>query len=271
VKCTVHTRFRPSATTSRWLPGKWRHFRVTSAHLRSRDVTSCYLTASSCELPRCKKWNVQYTPVFGLYSHFQMSSGQMTSLPGHFPSPEVTWRHFLSHNCLLLRGTALQEVKSTVYGSFWPSTGTSRWLSVKWRHFRVTSGHLKSRDVISCNVTASSCELQACRRWNVHYTPVFGLLQPLPGDFRSNDVTSRSLPLTWGHMTSLSVTSLPPPASFSLVENGMYSTRQFSVFSSHFEVSSGQMTSLPGHFLSFEDTWRHFLWRECLLLRATTL
>jgi len=26
--------------------------------------------------------------------------------------------------------------------------------------------------------------------------PVFGLLQPLPGDFRSNDVTSGSLPVT---------------------------------------------------------------------------
>jgi len=31
----------------------------------------------------------------------------MTSLPGHFRSPEVTWRHFLSRDCLLLRATAL--------------------------------------------------------------------------------------------------------------------------------------------------------------------
>jgi len=31
----------------------------------------------------------------------------MTLLPGHFRSPEVTWRHFLSRDCLLLRATAL--------------------------------------------------------------------------------------------------------------------------------------------------------------------
>jgi len=40
------------------------------------------------------------------YSHFQVTSAQMTSLPGHFRSPEVTWRDFLSHDCLLLRATA---------------------------------------------------------------------------------------------------------------------------------------------------------------------
>jgi len=46
-------------------------------------------------------------PVFALYSHFQVTSGQMTSLLDHFPSPEVTWLHFLSRDCLLLRVTAL--------------------------------------------------------------------------------------------------------------------------------------------------------------------
>jgi len=40
------------------------------------------------------------------YSQFQVTSGQMTSLPGHFWSPEVTW-HFLSPDGLLLRATAL--------------------------------------------------------------------------------------------------------------------------------------------------------------------
>jgi len=68
-----------------------------------------------------------------------------------------------------------------------------------YNHFQVTSGqmtsllvnsgHLRSRDVISCHVTASYCELQRCRKWNVQYTRVFGLLQPIPGDFRSNHVT----------------------------------------------------------------------------------
>jgi len=145
-------------------------------------------------------------------SHFQVTSCQMTSLPGLFRSFEVTWRHFASSHCLLLRTT--------------------------------------------------------CRKLNVQYMPVFGFLQTLPGDLRSNDVTFESLPVTWGHMTSFSVTWLPPPASYSLVGSEMYSIRQFSAFS-HFQVTSGQMTSLPSHFQSPEVTRRHFSSRDCLLLRAT--
>jgi len=124
--------------------------------------------------------------------------------------------------------------------------------------FLVTSGqtslpsHLRSRDVISCHVTASPCELQPCRKWNVQYTRVFGLLQPLPGDFRSNDVTSGSLPVTWGHMTSFSVPWLPPPASYSLVGSEMYSIREIWSFYSHLQATSGQMTSLLGLFRSYE-------------------
>jgi len=41
------------------------------------------------------------------YSHFWLTSGSMTSLPGHLRSPEVTWRHFLSRDCFLLRATTL--------------------------------------------------------------------------------------------------------------------------------------------------------------------
>ena len=41
-----------------------------------------------------------------------------------------------------------------------PSTATSRWLPVKWRHFRVTSNHVRSHDVIPCHMTAIFCELQ---------------------------------------------------------------------------------------------------------------
>jgi len=189
----------------------------------------------------------------------------------------------------------------------------------------VTSGHLRSSDVISWHVTDSSCELQHCRKWNVQYTRVFGLIQPLPGDFRSNDVTSRSLavfwdhvksfPVTWlpppasyshvkvkctvhtrfrpspaasrdfrsndvtsgslpetrGHFTSFPVTWLPPPASYSLVENETYRIRRFSAFYSHLQETSNQMTSLPNHFRSPEVTWRHFLSRNWVLLRATSL
>jgi len=54
---------------------------------------------------------------------------------------------------------------------------------------------VRSRD-ISCHVTATSCDLQSGRISNVHKTRLIGLLQPLPGDFRSNDVLSRSLSVT---------------------------------------------------------------------------
>jgi len=60
----------------------------------------------------------------------------------------------------------------------------------------VTYGHLRSREVISGQLNPSYPKLQPCRKWNAHYARVFGLLQTLPGDFRSN-VTSGSLPVTW--------------------------------------------------------------------------
>jgi len=66
--------------------------------------------------------------LYQFYNHFQVASGQMTSLPGYFRSPEVTCRHFTSCDGLRLRATP-------------------------------------------------------CRKWNVPYTRLFGLLQPLPGDF----------------------------------------------------------------------------------------
>jgi len=50
---------------------------------------------------------MQYTQISAFYSHLQVTFGQMTSLSGHFQSPEVTWRHFLPCNCLQLRTTAL--------------------------------------------------------------------------------------------------------------------------------------------------------------------
>jgi len=194
----------------------------------------------------------------------------MTSLPGHFRSPEVMWRHFpvtwlpptASYN---LAGSEMYCVRS-----FRSSTATSRWLPI-WCHFRVTSGYLRSRYVISCHVTASYCELQPLRKWNVQYTRVFNLLQPLPGNFQSNDVTSGSLPVTWGHVTSYPVTWLPPTASYSLAGSEMYSIHEFSAFYSHFQVTSGLRTSLPGHFWSPEVTWCHLLSRDCLLLQAIAL
>jgi len=183
----------------------------------------------------------------------------MTSLPVNFRSNDftsgslpVTWGHVTSFPGTWLPPPAsysLVEVKSTVQASFRPSTTISRWLPAKWRHVWVTSGHLRSHDV-SCLETASFCKLQPCRKWNVQYMPAFGPLQPLPGDFRSNDVTSGSLAVSWGHMTSFLVTWLPPPASHSLVGSEMYSICQFSTLYCHFQVTSSQMTSFSGQFRS---------------------
>ena len=60
------------------------------------------------------------------YSHFQVTSGQMTSLRGHFGhlrSRDVISRHVTAS---YLRATALYEVKCTVYASFRPATAISK-------------------------------------------------------------------------------------------------------------------------------------------------
>jgi len=128
----------------------------------------------------------------------------------------------------------------------------------------------RSRDVISCNVTATSSELQPCRSANVPKTWLTGLVQPLPGDFRSNDVTSGLLPVKWVHVT-FPVTWQPPRASYSPVGAQTYPKLALPTFYSHFQVTSGQMTSLPDHFRSRELKWRHFLSRDCHLLQVIAL
>ena len=74
------------------------HFQVTSGqimslpgsgHLRSRDVISCHMTASSCELSLVGSEMYSICHFSALYSHFQVTSGQMTSLMAHFRSSEV--------------------------------------------------------------------------------------------------------------------------------------------------------------------------------------
>jgi len=148
-----------------------------------------------------------------------------------------------------------------------PSTATSRLLPVKWRHPLVTSGHVGSRVVISCHVTATTRELQSLRSSNVPKTWLIRLLQPLPNDFRSNDATS-------GHMKAREVISchvtatsceLQPCRSSNVPKPALLA------FYSHFHVTSDQMTPLPGHFWSRGVTWRHFLSRDCHLLRVTAL
>jgi len=241
---------------------------------RSPDVTwchSCHVTASPGELQPCRKWNVQFTQLFVLLQQLpgdfrsnDVTCGSLTVTWGNVTSFPVTWLPPPA-SCNLV-GCQMYSICQNS-----PSTPTTRWPPVKWRHFRVTSAHLRSRDVIFCYVTASSCEQHPCWKWNVQYTPVFGLLQPVQSDFRSNDATSGSLSVTWGYVTSFPVMWLPHRASCSLVGSEMYGINLFLVIYSHFQVTSGKMTSLPGHFWALEDKWRHFLPRDFLLLRATAL
>jgi len=239
--------FRSNNITSRWLPG----------HLRWRDVISCHLTASYCKLQPCGSEMYSSRELSSFYIPFQVTSGQMKSLPGHLWSPWVTWRHFLSRSCLLRDPQPCKKwnVQWCEFSAF-------------YRHFHVNFGQMMSlpkhvwspevRDVISCHMRASYCELQPCRKWNAQYTWVFGILHAVPCDIRSNDVTSGSLLVSWGHVTSFPVTWLPPTASYRLVGSEMYSRREFSAFYIHFQMMSGQMTSLPvtwGHVTSFPVTW----------------
>jgi len=95
--------------------------------------------------------------------------------------------------------------------------------------------------------------------------PVFGSLQPLPGNFWSNDVTYQSLLVSRGLVTSFPLTRLPPPASYSLVGSEMYSICEFSTHYSHFQVTSSPMTSLPGHLWSRDVNSCHVTASSCEL------
>jgi len=202
-----------------------------------------------------QKNGIRKLPVF--YSYFQVTSGQMSHFrvtSGHLRSRDVICCHVTASSCKLqpcrkskARCTPVSSILQILPGDF--------------RLNDVTSGLFRSPEVtwvISCHMTASSCKQQP-RKSHARYTSVSGFPQPLPGDFRSNDVTSGSLPVTWGHVTSFPVTWLLPFASYTLVGSQTHSIRQFSAFYSHFQVTSGQMTSLPGHFRSPEVKWRHFL------------
>jgi len=182
---------------------------------------------------------------FHLLQPFAGDFGQVTSLPGHFLAPEVTWHHLLSHDCLLQRATVLLVVKRTkkaVSNPLQPLPGDFR-SNVTSPSLVATWGYVMSFSV-SLLPPPSSYSLVGSQ---LYKRCVFGFLQPLPGDFQSNDVPSGSLPAIWGHMW-FHVTWLPPPASYSLVGGQTAQRRQFSASYSQFQVTSGQMTSLPGHF-----------------------
>ena len=57
-----------------------------------------------------------------------------------------------------------------------------------------------------------------------------------------------SLPGHLGHVTSFPFTGLPPPASYGPVGAQIYPELDLLTFYSHFQVTTGPMTSIPGHF-----------------------
>jgi len=215
-------------------------------------------------------------------------------------------------------------IKRTQNASSQLSTAFSRPHSVKWRHFWVTSGyfqlcdvisvmwlvcrssnaskmrvlafyslfegtsgHFRSRDVISFLLIDT--ELQPCRRWNKSKMRVLALLQPSPGHIRWNDITSGSLPAMWHHfllrnyqicdlpvgaqmhqkcefslstvflralpVTFAHVTSFPfswlTPPSCSPVGAETNPKPEFSAFYSLLHATSGEMMLLADHFQSF--------------------
>jgi len=226
----IYSRFKGTCGEMTSLPVIWGHVMSFPVTLVPPPASYSLVGSEMCSL-------CQFS---ALYSYFQVTSGQMTSLPCHFQSPEVAWRHFLSRNAScevslvgsemysirvfglqqqlpgdyhFLQVTALYELKRTQNSTYKPSQP----LPGHFQSNDVTSGSLpimKSRDVISCHTT-NSCVLQTCRSSKVPKTRLTGHLQPLPGDFRSNDITSGSLPVMWGHVTSFPVTWWPPPASYS--------------------------------------------------------
>jgi len=127
------------------------------------------------------------------HSRFQVTSGQMTSLPGHFRSLDVT--------CL-------------------PPPAS----------YNLVESEMYSRGQFSA--------------FNRRSQVTFGQMTSLPGHFRSPEVTSR-------HFLSRDCFI---PASYSLVGSKMYSISEFSTFYSHFQVTSGLVTALVGHFRSPEIT-----------------
>jgi len=120
---------------------------------------------------------------------------------------------------------------------------------------------VRSRDVISCHVKATSCELQPCWSSNAPKTRFIRLLQPLPGKFRSNDVISGSLSVTWGDVTSFPVTWWPPPASYSPAGAQTYQKLDIRLlqplrgdFRSN-DVISGSLSVTWDRMTSFPVTW----------------
>ena len=116
------------------LPGDYRSNDITYDHKTSHDVISCHVTSTSGELQPCRSSIVPKMRVLGLLQHFQVTSGQKMSLPGHFWSRGIISCHLTAISCKIqpCRGSNIpksqccrnsNEPKAQVFGLLLPSPG----------------------------------------------------------------------------------------------------------------------------------------------------
>jgi len=98
--------------------------------------------------------------------------GLLQPVAGDFRSNEVTSGHVRSHDVISGHVAAtcceLQPCRSLNLHKTWVLS-LPQPLPAEFRsnvNFWVTSSHMRSRDIISCHVTATSCELQPWRSSN---------------------------------------------------------------------------------------------------------
>ena len=136
---------------------------------------------------------------------------------------------------ILLLGPAMSWL---VHGFVYYKKGDFRWNDV-------TSGHVRSRHVISSHVTACSGELLPCRKSSASKTWFSAFYSHI-------QVTSGLLRVTCGNVMSFPVMLLPPTARYNLVGRQTHQRREISAFYSYFQVTFGQMTSLLAPFRSHD-------------------
>jgi len=168
----------------------------------SRDVISSQGPPPTASYSLVKNEMHRIREFSAFYSHFQVTSGQTTSLPV-LPVTRGMWSHFVTW---LPPTVSYTFVGSEMYSIFEFLAFCSHFqvTSGKITSFLVTFGILKSRDALSCHMTASYCKLQPCTKWNVQNMRVYALLQPLPGTSSQMSLPSHfwSPEIIWYHFLS---------------------------------------------------------------------
>ena len=118
---------------------------VTSGHVTSFPVTSLKPPAS---YSRVGAQTYPKLDLYAFYSHFHVTSGQMTSLLDHYRSLPVAYLifyHMAATSASYSQVGAQTSPKLVLYAFYSHFQVTFGQMT----HFWVTSGHFRSRDVIS--------------------------------------------------------------------------------------------------------------------------